>query len=43
MSVGGFIPYRQLGSFSQQTSFDVFSVIQEQVWTFSVLGDQKCV
>ena len=26
--------------FSANTGFDVFSLNQEQVWTFSVLGDQ---
>ena len=35
------MPYRQLGSYSQRkTSFDVFSLSREQVWTFSVLGDR---
>ena len=35
------MPYRQLGSYSRRkTSFDVFSLSQEQVWTFSVLGDR---
>ena len=33
--------YRQLGSYSwQKTSFDVFSLSREEVWTFSVLGDR---
>ena len=41
MSVGGFTPYRQLGSFSRRKHvLDVFSLSREQVWTFSVLGDQ---
>ena len=26
--------------FATKTSFDVFSLSQEQVWTFSVLGDR---
>ena len=26
--------------FTAKTSFDIFSLNQEQVWTFSVLGDQ---
>ena len=37
MSVGCFTPYRELGA---KTSFDVFSLSQEQVWTFSVLDDR---
>ena len=28
--------------FTTKTSFDVFSLSQEQVWTFSVLGDRIC-
>ena len=27
-------------SFTVKTSFDLFSLSREQVWTFSVLGDQ---
>ena len=34
------MPYLQLGSFSRRkTSFYVFSLSREQVWTLSVLGD----
>ena len=41
MSVGGFydIPTARV-IFTVKTSFDVFSLGREQVWTFSVLGDQ---
>ena len=41
VNVGCLTPYRQLGSFSlRKTCLDVFSLSREQVWTFSVLGDQ---
>ena len=41
MSVGGFAPYQPLGSqFHGETKSDVFSLRREQVWTFSLLGDQ---
>ena len=40
MSVGGFKPHRKLGvNFMAKTSLDIFSLKQEQVWTFSILGD----